>query len=268
METIIRILENDDLRSVQSLSTLFWEGGDYLGNVASTWIKDGGFWGLFCGKELIGCAKMTKLPYKVIWLEGLRIHPKYQNHGLGKHLSSIVLENALKLVSKREADHIEFSTYYLNQESIHIATDAGFCPIDEHVFLTNCPVVQSGQIFPRKISEIVYDYFPVTMPFGWKFLHPGRQSLTWLNKRLHAYNVEGGCFYAGGEQPVVCLLSPAGDWIKKALPIMQSILGKNQEIHLMLNKTHLAEAEELLSLGFHWWDADKPDRVLVYRYKG
>ncbi len=267
MKDDIRILQAEDIKAVKELSKLIWDGDDYLGRVAKSWIEEGGFLGMFEGDQLIGTAKLTRLPDKVLWLEGLRIHPDYAGHGLGKKLSGMALEAALNQVAAGEADYIEFSTYYKNEASIHLATQAGFKQVDEFYLLTHRSIKPTAPKFHTRVHDDAVGYFPNFVPYGWKFLHPVKQSLNWLNKKVTALKAAEGYFYVGGESPVICLLTPAGDWLHEAMPLAQHILGKKEELQVMLHSSRKAEIDTLLQLGFHWWEEDSEDRVLVYRYQ-
>ncbi|TFH40724.1 MAG: GNAT family N-acetyltransferase, partial [ANME-2 cluster archaeon] len=161
-----RLLQPTDLYAVKDLSKLMWDGDDYMGKVAKAWIEDGGFLGMFDVDKLIGCAKIPRLPNQVIWLEGLRVHPDYQKKGLGKKLAGLVLDTALQFVRSGDATHIEFSTYHLNEESIHISTQAGFKQIDEYYILTHKSVKPSATNQHHRIHDYVTDYFPHSIPFG------------------------------------------------------------------------------------------------------
>ncbi len=266
MNPEIRLLEIPDLYAVKELGKLTWEGGDYLGKVAKGWIEDGGFLGLFEGDNLIGCAKISRLPDQVVWLEGLRVHPDHQKQGLGKLLAGKAMDLALHLVRSGEAAHIEFSTYYQNLESIHISTQAGFAQCDEYYILSHKPVKPVSSQHHQRIHEDVTDYFPVTVPYGWKFLHPVKQALNWLNKRAHLIRAGGGYFYVAGDSPVACLLTPAGDWLHDALPYIQYAFGKKNQIEILLHKSREFEIGTLMELGFHWWEEGTPDKVLVFRH--
>ena len=266
MKPEIRLLNETDLRAVKELAKYTWDGNDYLGKVAKSWIEDGGFLGMFNEELLMGCAKITHLPDAVVWLEGLRIHPDYQGKGLGKQLAKVVLDMALQFVKSGEASYIEFSTYCLNHESIHISTQAGFKPIDEFYILTHKSVKPSSIKHFSRVYENVSDYFPSLLPYGWKFLHPTKQALNWLNRKVQAAKAEGGHFYVGGEEPTVCLLTPAGDWLSQALPYIQYYLGKKKDIEVLLHTSRKSEIPVLQELGFHWWEEGQEDKVIVYRY--
>jgi GNAT superfamily N-acetyltransferase len=262
----IRLLHKDDLYSVKDLAKLIWDGDDYLGRVAKAWIEDGGFLGMFDAGKLIGCAKITRLPDQVIWLEGLRIHPDYQHQGLGRQLSGQVLDMAQQFIQTGDAQSIEFSTYHLNEESIHLAETAGFKQIDEYYILTHRSVKPNPAHQHGRIHDDVTDYFPKSIPFGWKFLHPAKQSVNWLNKKADLLRAGGGYFYVGGDTPVLCMLSPVGDWLEQAMPAVQHVLGKKEPIEVLLHNSRKFEIPALQALGFHWWEEDHEDRVLVYRY--
>jgi GNAT superfamily N-acetyltransferase len=263
----IRMLHLDDIKAVKDLAKQIWDGNDYLGRVARAWIEDGGFLGMFDGQNLIGCAKITRLPDGVIWLEGLRIHPDWQKQGHGKKLAAQVMDVAQQFVRTGDASSIEFSTYYKNLESIHIATQAGFKQIDEYYILTHKSVKLSGDKHHTRIHDDITDYFPVTLPYGWKFLHTARQALNWLNKKADLHRAGGGYFYVAGEQPTVCLMSPAGDWIDEALPVIQHLLGKKEEISVLLHSSRKFEIPILLALDFHWWEEGIEDKVVVFRHQ-
>jgi len=267
MNIEIRVLRLKDLKAVKALAKLIWEGHDYLQKVARFWIKDGCFWGMFEGDILIGCAKITSLPNKVVWLEGLRIHPDYQNQGLGTRLSKHIMDIALNLIRSGEAKHIEFSTYYLNKESIAISKQAGFELMDEYYILSHEPVRPAFAEKFKKIDACIKNYYPVTLPFGWKFLHPTATSINWLNNQTNLVQVNGERFYVGGENPTVCLLSPAGYWLKDALPYIQGALGKNKPIEILLHKSRRKELSALFKRGFHWWEEGTEDIVQIFRYQ-
>jgi GNAT superfamily N-acetyltransferase len=266
MKPEIMLLAAQDVYAVKELAKQIWEGDDYLGRVAKHWIEDGGFLGMYEGEKLIGCVKISRLPDRVIWLEGLRIHPDFRNQGLGRQLSAKALEIAINLVKSGEADYIEFSTYYLNEESLHITAQQGFKLIDELYILTHKAVKSAAENRHSRIREDITDYFPVSIPFGWKFLHPAKASLNWLNQKSHLLRSEGGYFYVGGEQPTVCLLSPAGEWIEKALPVMQYFIGKKEPIEVIVHSSRKFEIDMLLSMDFHWWEEGVEDKILVFRY--
>jgi GNAT superfamily N-acetyltransferase len=183
MEMIIRALNNRDLRAVCDLSTKIWDGKDYLASVAKDWILDGGFYGLELDGKIVGTAKMTLMPNRVVWLEGLRVLPEFQKQGYGKKLADFILKLALKLVKKGKADLIEFSTYYKNTETIALATAAGFQEVDKFYLLSHKPVETKEINLRFKIHPDTYKGYPTALPFGWKFLHPNMKSLRWLNKK-------------------------------------------------------------------------------------
>lgn len=260
------MLEQRDLNAVKELAEHIWEGHDYLGNIAHQWIAEGGFYGLFEGSRLIGCSKLTFLPDKVIWLEGLRIHPDYQGHGLGSELSAYVMDQALLFKSEGKADSIEFSTYCLNHESIHISQKAGFRIVDEFYILTHDLVKPLSYSDKAIIDKTINKFYPSYLPYGWKFLHPCQDSLNWLQQRAKAVQCLEGSFYVGGEEPTVCLLTAAGKWLLSALPQIQFCLGDKYEANILLHTSRQEEVQTLLDLGFHWWDEGQEDKIFVFRY--
>lgn len=267
MNIIIRTLNNRDHAAICEVAKQTWDGEDYLPKVAKDWILDGGFFGMEIDGKLIGTAKMTNLPNRVIWLEGLRIIPAFQKQGHGKALAEFVLKIALKLVKKGKADDIEFSTYYLNEESIKMAEKAGFEQVEKFYLLRHKPVESVISSTHYKLHPTLFEIFPSSLPWGWKFLHSNMKSIRFLNKRTYLYRHGDDRFYVGGEQPTVVLTTPAGKWVKECLPTMQYLVGEGMPIDIILPEHRKDELAVLGTIGFNTWKKNKEDIVVVYRYK-
>lgn len=266
MDIIIRSLNNRDHAAISNVAKQIWDGDDYLEKVARQWILDGGFYGMEIDGKLIGTAKMTDLPNRVIWLEGLRIIPEYQKQGYGKKLADFILKLALKQVKKGKADDIEFSTYYLNEESIKMATKVGFKPVEKYYLMTHKPVDPIDVSSHYKLHPTLFEVFPHTLPWGWKFLHSNMKSIRWLNKRVFMYRHGENRYYVGGDQPTVVLVTPAGKWVKDCLPVMQHLVGAGNSIDVILPEKRKGELAALEAIGFKTWKKDKEDIVEIYRY--
>ena len=77
-----------DTSAVLAMSSLIWEGEDYLHYVWQDWLNDRE--GLllvaeYAGK-IVGTAKLTRLAEHSWWLEGMRVHPEYEGHGFATHI--------------------------------------------------------------------------------------------------------------------------------------------------------------------------------------
>lgn len=83
-----------DTDDVLELSSHIWEGGDYLPRVWEEWLNDpDGMLGVAeLGGRVVGTFKITKFIAEEWYLEGLRVHPDFQERGIASHIHEYVLE--------------------------------------------------------------------------------------------------------------------------------------------------------------------------------
>lgn len=83
-----------DTDEVLELSSHIWEGDDYLPRVWEEWLNDpAGMLGIAeMGGRVVGTFKLTKFSQEEWYLEGLRVHPDYQERGIASHIHDYVLE--------------------------------------------------------------------------------------------------------------------------------------------------------------------------------
>jgi GNAT superfamily N-acetyltransferase len=123
---LIRNASREDIPGLEEISRLTWDGFDYLDRVADDWIADGSLsTGIFQGR-VAACARYTRIPGDVLWLEGLRVHPDFRGRGFGRAISEHVLGTCRGMLETGEARGIEFSTYLLNAESRGLGEKQGF----------------------------------------------------------------------------------------------------------------------------------------------
>lgn len=86
---LIRPAWESDKADMLELTAHMWEGHDYIPKVWSDWLADRE--GLLAAAEvesqLVGLGKLTLLGPQEWWLEGLRVHPKYQGLKIGSQLT-------------------------------------------------------------------------------------------------------------------------------------------------------------------------------------
>jgi len=83
-----------DTDEVLELSSHIWEGGDYLPTVWEEWLNDPeGMLGVAeMDGRVVGTFKLTKFTAQEWYLEGLRVHPDFQERGIASHIHDYVLE--------------------------------------------------------------------------------------------------------------------------------------------------------------------------------
>jgi ribosomal protein S18 acetylase RimI-like enzyme len=100
------------------------EYGDYIPRVWRRWLRK--LQGRLIVAELdgrpVGIAKVTELDCGEIWLEGLRVDPRYRHEGIAKALNREVIRTARRMRPKA----VRFATGMTNRAPRHMAEQAGF----------------------------------------------------------------------------------------------------------------------------------------------
>jgi len=94
MEVWTRAVKDSDRERLIWVEKGATPGLSYINDVWEPFIKgsDGEFSAAFCGDELGGMGKLTRLYEDYAWLEALRVHPNYQGRGLGKAIYDRYME--------------------------------------------------------------------------------------------------------------------------------------------------------------------------------
>ncbi|MDY6788011.1 MAG: hypothetical protein SVK54_07795, partial [candidate division WOR-3 bacterium] len=102
------------------------------------------------------------------------------------------------------ANHIEFSTYYKNYASLHIAKKAGF-EVIERFFILSGEFSGSGEIKKAILTENDFRQSNRHITAGWKIIAPCSESIEWLNRNCNVYSAEGSKFYIRKNDTVINL---------------------------------------------------------------
>lgn len=82
-----------DTHGMSELTSKIWDGEDYIPKVWEEWLFDPhGLLAvaMFSGR-IVGIGKLTKLSTNDWWLEGLRVHPQYEDQGIASHIHDYLL---------------------------------------------------------------------------------------------------------------------------------------------------------------------------------
>ena len=269
MKPIIREAKLEDRPFIEEIAKLTWEGEDYLARVFDSWVKDGNFYVLELDGKVIGTAKLTFLPDKVGWLEGLRVHPSYRKRGFGRLIQNFMLHRGKELAEKGVINALEFATYFLNKESIAMAKKDGFKVVKRYYALGK-PVKEVKPSKPAEstinsLEELEYTGY---IPVGWKFVHKVPEALEWLKKKAVVKECNGTKFMVPKDSESAFVpFRISKDYVSKALPCMaHEALSQNQKyIEIMVPEENEEALEPLRELGFEVWDNCKEPNALVFR---
>ena len=118
-----------DTPEVMELTRTIWDGHDYLPLVWADWLVD--YEGLLavaeCGGKVVGTGKLTRLSDRDWWLEGLRVHTKYQGKGIASRLNDYLLEVWLR----SGGGTVRLATSSVRLPVHHLCERSGFTRISE-----------------------------------------------------------------------------------------------------------------------------------------
>ncbi|ASJ07564.1 GNAT family N-acetyltransferase [Thermococcus pacificus] len=268
MNPIIREARPEDRPFIKEIARLTWGGEDYLARVFDDWVKDGNFYVLELEGKVIGTAKLTLLPGKVGWLEGLRVHPDYRGRGYGRMIQNFMIDLGRRLAEQGKIEALEFATYFLNRESIAMARKDGFS-VMARFFNLGARVEDFQPEKPNPVELGMNDLTLGIIPLGWKFVHRSEEALEWLREKGEAYEVNDFKFLATRDGATFTPLSTGLGCIRAMLPAMAWVAREKgrEEFDLMLPGGMKPVLPGLRRLGLFLWDETDEPNVLVFRKK-
>jgi ribosomal protein S18 acetylase RimI-like enzyme len=121
-----------DTAQALELTRHIWEGQDYVPQVWETWLND--YNGLLAvaeyGGRVVGLGKLTRLSPDEWWLEGLRVHPRYEGRGIASHLHDYLLD----YWERQGSGVVRLLTGSFNQRVQHLCERSGFRKVGEFTF--------------------------------------------------------------------------------------------------------------------------------------
>ena len=266
MEPLIREARPEDKPFVEEMARLTWGGEDYLARVFDEWLKEGGFYVLKVGGKVVGTAKLTLLPGKVGWLEGLRVHPDYRGRGYGRKLHDFMLQLGEKLAGEGKIEALEFATYFLNRESISMAQKTGF-HIKTKFFVFGAKTEDFEPEEPEPVEAGLEDLTLGIIPVGWRFVRRSEEALKWIRENADFYDFNGFRFLVSKKGTTFTPLDVGLATLKLLLPAMAWVARERRsgEFDVMLPSGVKPLLPGLRRLGLHLWGETDEPNVLVFR---
>jgi N-acetylglutamate synthase-like GNAT family acetyltransferase len=266
-QCVIRTAEERDREDLLRVVRGIWGGTDYLPRVMERWIAEP--WFLVCEYRghAIACLKMTLFPDKVLWFEGLRVMPKYQNHGLATLMNRHAFVIAERLQREGKVSSFEFCTYYLNVESLHLTQKLGFSIVEKFWQLNKRGVkaVAKPEILPLKSLDVFHSYGEY-IPCAWQSVHHNPASLPFLKAHGKLFRTPRSLYYLGGlHEPHVHLLEAPHPDMKLDLPYLQYFFGSRKSYGIVVPPAFKESLPFLMGLGFHFWEKELADNMLILR---
>ncbi|AEC52763.1 acetyltransferase [Pyrococcus sp. NA2] len=265
MRPIIRKARPEDKPFIEEIARLTWGGGDYIADVFDEWVGDN-FYVLEINGKVIGTVKLTILPGKVGWLEGLRVHPNYRRRGYGKMLHNFIIDVGKKLAREGKIEALEFATYFLIRESISMAEKTGFY-VKAKFFIFGAKVNSFEPEEPKEV-ELKLEHLTLgIIPVGWRFIKRSAEAVDWIRKNATLYETNGLYFLAPKSGTTFTPLDIGLSGLKAMLPAMAWVAKERgeEEFDVMLPGGVKPLLQGIKKLNLYLWDDTNDPNVLVFR---
>lgn len=267
-ELRVRIATLNDIEDITDISRTTWDGDDYLEGEAPGWIRGGSLYVGELNGKVVGTFRFTPMPDGVLWLEGLRIHTDYQGRGYGRQLADFSFVKGKRILQSGEAECMEFSTYILNNESIHISMSQGFKVVNRFILMTREGFHSSAEIERTEPSS--NDFMGLTghIPIGWKYPRLCPEGIEWALKRCDAYRIGNVCFLRKKDSDETTPLRGAFDDPDGFLDGAEAAALTAGDSHscIIVHESWKDLIERAYHRGYNTWEPVDNYNVLVFRY--
>ncbi len=192
----IRKATKSDKKQILDFCQSPYSGVDYIANVWDFWLKEGVFLAIeHKGKPIGVChASFSK---NQVWIEGLRINPKFRQKGYG---SSLVLR-AEQIAKRRHRTISRMIISNGNKKSIKLAKSLGYVIEDKWYLYNLKPQKKQSQVIvasnPRQIENLVdsdtysksWKWFAIDKTTIARIIKEGRTLVFIKNKRALAVGI-------------------------------------------------------------------------------
>ena len=266
----VRLAQETDFGDLSAIARTIWDGSDYLPKVMQRWTKEPWFFVCEYQSRVIACIKLSLFPDNVLWIEGLRVHARFQGKGIGSFLNKHIYTFADELKRRNPLLAYEFCTYYKNAESIHMTEKMGF-RIANRFFEYDKRGVKAT-LEPEIVTDYdmsLFEAYPGHIPLGWQAVHNHPDSLDFIKARAVVFRTPQSTYLLGGlSDKNVILLQPPVQNFKAEFPYFQHFYGSRKKYGIIFSTAFGADLPRLFKLGLHSWDLeDKPVPVVLVGIK-
>lgn len=260
---IIRSAEKRDKDTIETIAGKIWED-DYLGRQFEKWLEDGNFFTAEIEGKVVGCAKISILPSKTGWLEGLRVDPAFHKMGIGREFNRFMFNKISEMKSKGIIDSVEFSTYYKNEESLHMGDKAGFKIIEKFIVLALDNSGESKNIKIFNADRIWFNDYIDYIPAGWKFVKNNAEAVKYIMDNCEIYKNNEVEFYGYRNERTFCFFEKNINVIIDSIPYMRSLARTEAEIMIPASWSDILPI--LFKNEFYYWHEPHEPNVFVLRF--
>lgn len=255
----VRLAQTKDANDLAIVARTIWSGRDYLPGVLKQWTKEP--WFLVCeyNKRVVACIKLTLLPDNSLWFEGLRVLKHLQGYGIGRLMNNAAMEYAIKIAQEQPGIRFEFSTHFLNQETLHLAEKMEFKQVEGFYVMEK----YGGKILkmPQEITQPgmdIFDLYPNYLPVGWRAIRKSDEGLEYVSKKAKIFATPRCRYLLGGHQGSdVTILDPIVPNMKEEMPYIQYHVGYKLSLSLIFPRVQASVFSSLESQKFRFGDPNQ-----------
>ncbi len=192
LEVVIRAARPEDTPDVMELTSHIWDGEDYVPQVWADWLQDAHGCLLAAEYEgrVVGLAKLSESTPEDWWMQGLRVHPEFEGHGIASRLNNAILH----FWQEHGRGAVRLSTHVDRFPVHHMCERTGFIKVGEYTYFqapafNDCAAKDCGPDFQdvsleeapqaltyaqnSPIGALTLGY----MDLGWEWLPPRLEKL-------------------------------------------------------------------------------------------
>jgi GNAT superfamily N-acetyltransferase len=141
----VRPAQESDTADVLELTKTIWDGDDYVPHVWADWLADtqGRLLVAEHDGRILGLGKLSRLSSEDWWLEGMRVHPEYQGHGIASQIHEALVYTWQEMGSGTLRLGTASNRYPIH----HLCARMGFEKVNEITFYTAQSLEEEAGMF-------------------------------------------------------------------------------------------------------------------------
>ncbi len=260
MYPLIRRARPGDAPWIEEISRLTWEGGDYLSRVYGEWIEEGNFFVIELDGRVVATAKLTLMPCKVGWMEGLRVHPAHRGMGFARMLHNHIMSLGRRLAEEGKLESLMYATGARNEASKRLGLSTGFEIVARFWFMMRDAEARGNvEEGPLRLPDLEL------IPLGWRFLRRCSGTPEWIRPRSRSYSFRGSGFFAPLDSTI---FTPSDyDSLLELVEGMERAASGEGSFGIMIPEGRRDLVEELMRIGFSTRFGHEEPSTLVFELK-
>jgi RimJ/RimL family protein N-acetyltransferase len=257
-ECTVRLARHTDRQDLLYIAQKTWGGHDYLPEILDRWMDEDWFFVCEYQAQVISCIKLSRFPNNVLWIEGLRVHPRFRGKGIAGLMNLALFDFAKNLVKKDPACCFECCIYFANPQSSHLTQKFGFKKQNGFFYMERRGLHRVAK--PRRIRDFnaeIFEYYPEYLPLNWHAVHSRLANLPFIGKHAEIYRSPNLSFLLGttGDRSITLLSEPKAT-LAEDLPYLQYFFGPRKNISIILSDELAMHLQLLMDHKFRFWEME------------